>query len=212
MPTKKKAVAPTRQAAYTARNRANLVLAAQRVLAEIGPEATIEQVAEIAQVSPTTIYKYFPNKEILFTEALSQIWAEWVAWAYAGRPPGESLESVLSVARMLFWVKQTHPLFAKILHNTLSNPDFLIKAVSEPGRIAFKKLVEQGELAKENFEVRVMLYAYSLAGILTSVHVTETMSPTPAEQALVIALRIFDVSEAKAKKAISRKLDFPPTK
>ena len=148
MPTKKKAVAPTRQAAYTARNRANLVLAAQRVLAEIGPEATIEQVAEIAQVSPTTIYKYFPNKEILFTEALSQIWAEWVAWAYAGRPPGESLESVLSVARMLFWVKQTHPLFAKILHNTLSNPDFLIKAVSEPGRIKYKKKVEQGELDK----------------------------------------------------------------
>jgi len=212
MPTKKQATKPSRQAAYTARNRANLIASAQTVLAEIGPDATIEQVAEIAQVSPTTIYKYFPNKELLFSEALSQIWSAWVDWAYAGRPPGESLESAMNVARMLFWVKQTHPLFAKILHNTLSNPDFIIKAVSGPARIAFKKLADKGEISKDNFEVRIMLYGYELAGILTAVHVSETMSPTQAEQALAISMRVFDVSEARAKKIISSKLDFAPTK
>ena len=34
-----------RQAAYTARNRAALIKAGQEVLAEIGPSATIEQLA-----------------------------------------------------------------------------------------------------------------------------------------------------------------------
>jgi len=212
VPTRKKAAAPSRQAAYTARNRANLVLAGQQVLAAIGPQATIEQVSEAAHVSPTTIYKYFPNKELLFTEALSQIWAEWVAWSYNGREVGESLEIVIDTARKLFWIKQTHPLFAKILHNTLSNPEFIIRAVSGPGRSAFMKLADRGEIAKENLDIRLALYASSLAGILTAVHVNETMSSTQAEQALVYALRIFDVSEARAKKIVARKLVFPLTK
>ena len=67
MAGKKKAVAPGgRQAAYSARNRAALIKAGQEVLAEIGPQATIEQLADHAQVSPTTIYKYFENKENFF--------------------------------------------------------------------------------------------------------------------------------------------------
>jgi len=212
VPTKKQAPAPSRQAAYTARNRANLVSSAQKVLADIGPSATIEQVAEYSQVSPTTIYKYFPNKELLFSEALGQIWVEWVAWSYNGRPAGESLEVVINSARKLFWIKQTHPLFAKIMHNTLSNPSFIIEAVSGPGRAVFKSLADRGELAKDNFDIRLTVYAYALGGILASVHVAESMSPSQAEEALGYALRIFDVSDAKIKKLISTKLEFAPTK
>jgi hypothetical protein len=61
MATKKKAAVLTgnRQAAYSARNRAALIKHAQEVLAEVGPSATIEQLSAHAQVSPTTIYKYF---------------------------------------------------------------------------------------------------------------------------------------------------------
>ena len=54
-----------RQAAYSARNRAALIKVAQEVLAEIGPSATIEQLAMHAQVSPTTIYKYFNFSKII---------------------------------------------------------------------------------------------------------------------------------------------------
>jgi len=212
MPTKKKPAAPNRQAAYTARNRAKLVLAAQRVLAEIGPGATIEQVAEIAEVSPTTIYKYFPNKELLFTEAISQIWAEWLVWAYNGRAVGESLETVIDVARMIFWVKQTHPLFAKILHNSLGNPNMIFRAVGQPATEAFLQLAKRGEIESKNFMERIYLFTWSTAGILVAVHVEESMSPTQADQSLGYSLRVFNVSEAKATKIISRKLVFPPTK
>mgnify|MGYP000520569233 CR=1 FL=1 len=212
MPSKKKSAPPSRQAAYTARNRANLVLAAQTVLAEIGPQATIEQVTEFAQVSPTTIYKYFPNKDLLFAEALSQIWGEWVVWSYNGKNPSESLEVVIDSARKLFWIKQTHPLFAKILHNTLSNPEFIINAVSGPGRKVFKELAARGEIAQLDFDKRLHVYAFALAGLLTAVHVSEEMSPSQADHALGYALRIFDVSETRARKIVTRKLEFPPTK
>ena len=77
-----------RQAAYTARNRAALIKAGQEVLAAIGPQATIEQLSEHAQVSPTTIYKYFENKDVLFLEALSQIWESTISSVNQSRLPG----------------------------------------------------------------------------------------------------------------------------
>jgi AcrR family transcriptional regulator len=75
----KKKVEPApggRQAAYSARNRTALIKVAQEVLAEIGPTATIEQLSAHAQVSPTTIYKYFENKEVLFQEAIAELWVK----------------------------------------------------------------------------------------------------------------------------------------
>jgi AcrR family transcriptional regulator len=201
-----------RQAAYTARNRAKLLHSAQQVLADIGPTATIEQIAEIAEVSPTTIYKYFDNKEILFREALGLIWREWVEWSYNGAPPAQSIEAVLDSARKLFWVKQTHPLMAKILHNTLENPMFIIQAVSGGATEVFRGLAERGDLSNQNFENRILLWAYCLAGLMTAVHVTGELSPTDAEVAFGIGLSIWGVSDAKAKKLMARPLVFAPVK
>ena len=146
MPSKKpaKKTAGNRQAAYTARNRAALIKSGQEVLAAIGPGATIEDLANHAQVSPTTIYKYFESKEVLFSEAIAEIYQRWIIWAYNGKPPGGSLETTLDAGRKLFWVKQSHPLFAKILHNTLRDPSFVISAVKSGAEAVFKNYAELG--------------------------------------------------------------------
>ena len=214
MPAKKQILKKpgNRQAAYTARNRAALIKAGQEVLADIGPGATIEQLAAHAQVSPTTIYKYFATKELLFSEAISEIYHGWVVWAYNGNPLGGSLETTLDTARKLFWVKQTHPLFAKILHNTLRDPSFVIASVKIGAEAVFRNYAELGILENEEFDKRFILWSYSFAGIMTSVHLTEEISPTEAEDSLGIALSIWGVSEAKAKKLISRPLVFAPVK
>lgn len=212
MPSKKpaKKTAGNRQAAYTARNRAALIKSGQEVLAAIGPGATIEDLANHAQVSPTTIYKYFESKEVLFSEAIAEIYQRWIIWAYNGKPPGGSLETTLDAGRKLFWVKQSHPLFAKILHNTLRDPSFVISAVKSGAEAVFKNYAELGILEKKDFDKRFILWAYCFAGILTSVHLTEELSPTQAEESLGIALSIWGISEAKAKKLISRPLVFAP--
>jgi AcrR family transcriptional regulator len=212
MPTKKPArkTSGNRQAAYTARNRAALLKAGQEVLADIGPGATIEQIADHAQVSPTTIYKYFATKEVLFAEALSEIYERWVTWAYNGTPRGGSLETTLDTGRKLFWVKQSHPLFAKILHNTLHDPSFVIMATKNGAESVFKNHAELGMLNNEDFDKRFIVWSYSYAGILTAVHVTGELSPTQADESLGLALSIWGLSEAKAKKLISRPLVFAP--
>jgi AcrR family transcriptional regulator len=212
MPSKKPApkTAGNRQAAYSARNRAALLKAGQEVLADIGPGATIEQIADHAQVSPTTIYKYFASKEVLFAEALSEIYEKWVIWAYNGTPPGGNFESTFDTGRKLFWIKQSHPLFAKILHNTLRDPSFVIMATKTGAESVFKKYAELGILNNKDFDKRFILWTYTYAGIASSVHVTETLSPKQAEEALEIALSIWGISEAKAKKLMSRPLVFAP--
>jgi AcrR family transcriptional regulator len=201
----------SRQAAYSARNRARLVKDAQEVLAEIGPSATIEQIAAHAEVSPTTIYKYFEHKDKLFVEALSAAWMEFLIWADEQKAPGDRLERTLDSGRKLFWAQQTHPLFAQMLHNCLTTmPDFLKQADKGEGKRVFSELAASGEIKQEDFEQRFIMWSEIYSGLLKSVFVTEELTPSEAEVALGIGLSVWGISEAKAKKLISRPLIYTP--
>ena len=211
---KKKAEVPGgRQAAYAARNRAALVKAGQEVLAEIGPSATIEQLAGHAQVSPTTIYKYFENKDELFIQAIAEMWISWLQWSSSERAPGTRLEMTLDTGRKLFWARKTHPLFANMLHNSLEQmPNFLILSDKGEGKRVFSELAASGELKQDDFDQRYILWTNTYTGLLKSVFVYEELSPADANIAFGIGLSVWGISEAKAKKIISRPLSFAPVK
>jgi AcrR family transcriptional regulator len=213
MAAKKQAVqAPGgRQAAYSARNRARLIKDAQIVLAEIGPSATIEQIAAHAEVSPTTIYKYFEHKDQLFFEALGEAWIGFLIWANQLKAPGDRLERTLDSGRKLFYARKSHPLFAEMLHNCLTEmPDLLSLADRGEGKKVFKEIAASGELKADDFEKRYVLWVNIYNGILKSVFVTQELSPSEADVALGIGLSVWGISEAKAKKLISRPLEFAP--
>jgi AcrR family transcriptional regulator len=217
MAVKKQAVKKTgidstsRQAAYSARNRARLIKDAQLVLAEIGPSATIEQIASHAEVSPTTIYKYFENKDQLFIEALKEAWLDFISWANLHTVPGDMLEITLDNGRKLLWARKSHPLYADMLHNCLNQmPDFLVLSDKGVGKKIFSALAASGDLEQEDFEKRFVLWTNLYTGILKSVFVAEELSPSEAEVAFGIGLSVWGISEAKARKLISRPLLFPP--
>jgi len=211
MATKKRAnpLAGNRQAAYSARNRAALITHAQEVLAEVGPSATIEQLAAHAQVSPTTIYKYFANKEVLFSEAFSQLWEEWVLWSNETRSPGEPLENVLDAGRKLFRIKQHDLILAQVLHNVVKDPQFAMNAVQGEGVKAFTALAKMGAVKNEDFHARMIIWLHIYMGICVSLYGTEEISPEEADVAFGIGLSVWGISEAKAKKIITRPLVFP---
>jgi AcrR family transcriptional regulator len=197
-----------RQAAYIARNRAALIKAGQEVLAEIGPLATIEQLSVHAQVSPTTIYKYFENKDLLFVQALAAAWNEWLEWAVSQEQAADRLTRVIEIPRRLLRTAQTHPLFAKMLHNSLTtSPNFVIEADEGEGKRVFKALANAGDLKGDDFEQRWILWEHIIAGLTKSVLVDETLTSEEADVALGMALSLWGVSNAKAKKVVSRKLD-----
>ena len=210
MATKKAAVTPGgRQAAYSARNRAALIKAGQEVLAEFGPSATIEQLAAHAQVSPTTIYKYFENKDKLFLEALGTAWESWLGWTATQNAAADRFQRIIDQGRRLFYVRQTHPLFAQMLHNSLGfMPDFVIASDKGEGKKVFASLAASGDFKQDDFDKRYLLWTNIFAGLLRAVLVTDELSPDEAEVALVIGLSVFGVTEAKAKKLLSSKLVF----
>jgi AcrR family transcriptional regulator len=213
MAAKKQAVqAPGgRQAAYSARNRARLIKDAQIVLAEIGPSATIEQIAAHAEVSPTTIYKYFEHKDQLFFEALGEAWIGFLIWANQLKAPGDRLERTLDSGRKLFYARKSHPLFAEMLHNCLTEmPELLSLADRGEGKKVFQEIAASGELRADDFEKRYVLWVNIYYGILKSVFVTKELSPAEADVAFGIGLSVWGISEAKAKKLISRPLEFAP--
>lgn len=212
MAVKKKVAAPGgRQAAYAARNRAALIKAGQEVLAEIGPSATIEQLASHAQVSPTTIYKYFENKEELFVHAMGDMWMAWLEWSSSERAPGTRLEMTLDTGRKLFWAKKTHPLFANMLHNALVEmPNLPVLADKGEGKRVFREIAKAGEIKGDDFDQRYILFRNNYTGLLKSVFVYEELSPEQANVAYGIGLSVWGISEAKAKQIISRPLAFPP--
>jgi AcrR family transcriptional regulator len=211
MATKKQAASVTgnRQAAYSARNRAALIKHAQEVLAEVGPSATIEQLSAHAQVSPTTIYKYFNNKEVLFSEALNQLWEEWLNWSGQTRTPGEPLENVLDAGRKLFRIKQHDPILAQVLHNAVKDPQFAMQALQGEGDKVFRTLANMGAIKSEDLDERLILWKNIYTGICVSLYGTEEISPEEADLAFGIGLSVWGISEAKAKKIISRPLVFP---
>jgi len=211
MAIKKKAdlLAGNRQAAYSARNRAALIKHAQEVLAEIGPSATIEQLSAHAQVSPTTIYKYFDNKEVLFAEALNQLWEEWLKWSGQTRSPGEPLENVLDAGRKLFRIKQHDLILAQVLHNVVKDSQFAMGALQGKGDKVFTTLATMGAIKSEDLQERLILWKNIFTGICVSLYGNEEISPEEADVALGIGLSVWGISEAKAKKLVSRPLVFP---
>jgi len=203
MAAKKQAVVATgnRQAAYSARNKARLITDAQEVLAEIGPSATIEQIAAHAEVSPTTIYKYFENKDELFIQALGELWHPWVTWSFARSTTTDYFQAAIEGVRRLFRVKETHPFFAQVIHNTFKEmPEFFIKADEATAKRVFSELASAGQISNEDFELKFGLWTSMFFGLVTEVHVTETLTPAQADAGLAIALSVWGLSEAKAKK------------
>jgi AcrR family transcriptional regulator len=193
--------------AATTRNRAALIRSAQKVLAEVGPDATVEQFVAHAQVSPTTIYNHFGSKEAMFSQALAQIFREWLEWARDGRPAGESLDVVIDVCRKLFRVEQTHPLLSQILGKTLDNPGFVIDALMADSRPVAEAMARRGHFSNVEFDKRVHLFAYCVAGILHGVHTTQELSPADADVSLEIALAIWGLSPEAARAVTSRPLE-----
>ncbi|MFB8085937.1 TetR/AcrR family transcriptional regulator [Streptomyces sp. NPDC055992] len=51
-------------------NRERLIATAQEVFAEVGPEASLNEVARRAGVGPGTLYRHFPNRSALLTAVL----------------------------------------------------------------------------------------------------------------------------------------------
>ena len=203
VPTRKKTAPPNagRKSAYVARNRAALLRASQRVLAEIGPEASIDQFAEAAEVSVSTIYKHFENKEALIEAANLGAFHDWEEWADAFvKETEDPLEELILPMRLFLRLKKTHPLYAAMSARNLADLPKYFHGTEEGlvehiGELMKKKIIEI-----ESPAIRIRsISACILAGLADQL-LNPAAKESDADATVEVILSILGISPAKAKK------------
>lgn len=203
MPTRK---SPTpaitgRKAAYVARNRVALIKAAQHVLAEIGPDASIEEFAEAAQISVSTIYKHFENKDALIDAAFVEAFSDWEAWAdEALGKIKDPLEELVVPMRLFLRLKRTHPLYAGMSARNFPNLGKYLGANTENLQMHVRELHAAKVITCENIPIRIRSISASLVAALGDQLFNPAAKESDGDMAIEVILDLLSIPSPKAKK------------
>ena len=148
------------------KTRESIRAATYALIKEQGYDATtIEQIAERAEVSPSTVFRYFPTKEdIVLTDEYDQLMAEELR----ARPAGESwMESVRHVMHLAIEANDREdPEVARMrAHLAVQVPAVrsrMVESMSSTGHMLRDAVAERHGLDPDSLEVRV--YAMSFIG------------------------------------------------
>ena len=203
MPTRKKPTPANagRKSAYVARNRAALLRATQQLLAEVGPDASIDQFAEAAEISVSTIYKHFENKEALIAAAYIEAFHDWELWAdEIVKGIEDPLEELVMPMRLFLRLKKTHPLYAAMSARNMADLPRYFHGTEEGliehiGELMKKKIIEIDSPA-----IRIRSISACIVAGLADQLLNPAAKDSDADATVEVILSILGISPAKAKK------------
>jgi len=209
VPTRKKPTPANagRKSAYVARNRAALLRATQQLLAEVGPDASIDQFAEAAEISVSTIYKHFENKEALIAAAYIDAFHDWELWADEQlKGIDDPLEDLVAPMRLFLRLKQSHPLYAAMAARNLADLPRYFHGTEEGlvehiGELMKKKIIEIDSPA-----IRIRSISACIVAGLADQLLNPAATEKDADATVEVILSILGISPAKAKKLANRPL------
>jgi AcrR family transcriptional regulator len=212
MPGKaKKAVAPElgRKAAYVMRNRAALLHSTQEVLAIKGQAATIEDIAEHAQIAVSTVYKHFKDKDALISATILNAFAEWESWAESiAMQSKDPLEQLVLPMRLFVRLNRTHPHHAQTLVNYFGvaariAPQLQVKLIAHVTALNKAKLLklENPSAAAKHFHA---IITFAVVEQVTNPKATEK----DADESVRAALRVLGIPDDLAMKLAHSPLSF----
>jgi AcrR family transcriptional regulator len=183
-----------RKSAYVARNRLALLRATQRAIADHGHSVTIEQIADEAEVSVSTVYKHFTSKELLVTEAFVSAHKEWEEWAVAeaAKSP-DPLEQIVLPMRLFVRSAQTHPMFTRMCGQYSSMVVDLIPALSQGLLERFGFDTESVFPPLDDMEIRVGNVTNCVAIAFIRRAKDPTFTAKQADRTISIALKMFNI-------------------
>jgi AcrR family transcriptional regulator len=212
MPAKtKKAVAPElgRKAAYVMRNRAALLHATQEVLAVKGQAATIEDIAEHAQIAVSTVYKHFKDKDALISATILNAFAEWESWAESlALQSNDPLEQLVLPMRLFVRLNKTHPYHAQTLVNYFGVaarivPQLQVKLIAHVTALNKAKLLnlENPSTAAKHFHAVI---TFAVVEQVTNPKATEK----DGDESVRAGLRVLGIPDELAMKLAHSPLSF----
>lgn len=136
------------------------------LIKEQGYDATtIEQIADRAEVSPSTVFRYFPTKEdIVLTDEYDPLMLEELRARPAGEPWMDSLRHIMQKAIELTAAEDPEMIRMRA-HLGVQVPAVrsrMFESMSETGRMLCEAIGDHFGLAPDDLRVRV--YAMSLIG------------------------------------------------
>jgi AcrR family transcriptional regulator len=152
--------------------------ATYRLIEEQGYDTTtIEQIAEAAEVSPSTVFRYFPTKEdIVLTDEYDERLEQELRERPDDEPWFESLRHVLKKAIGIGTTEdpQVSRLRTRLMLEVPAVRSRMMESMSVTGRLLSRAIAERSGLDPDSLEVRV--FAMSLIGGLmeTSLYWAET--------------------------------------
>jgi AcrR family transcriptional regulator len=150
------------------KTRATIREAAYRLIAEQGYDATtIEQIADAAEVSPSTVSRYFPAKEdILLTDDQAPLARHDLLARPADEPLFETLRAVLGEVMTGGTAEQPEitKLRARLMTESPAIRSRMLESMSLTGRLVREVMAEHSGRDVDGLEVRA--YATGLIGAL----------------------------------------------
>jgi AcrR family transcriptional regulator len=196
-----------RKSAYVARNRAAILRAALTVFARDGVDATMDEIAEEAQVAMSTVYKHFKDKRDLITATTTLAFEEWESWV-AKRivEVSDPLEQLVMPMRLFLRAKVTHPEYAQLVAKNFGVVSQILPELTGTFTTRVNALTKAKVLNVEN----TPMASHNLLSVVVIQSVNQTLNPkaTAAEGdlAIRIALSMLGISEGKAKKLTESKI------
>ena len=190
-----------RKANSVARNRQAIIAGTQEVLAEFGPEATIDQISEKTGMAVSTLYMHFSNKEELFQIAIQSAFFDWEEWVREHTSSiSNDLERLVAPMRVFVRVKKTHPKYANLVTHNFETVLQILPLMTIQLQSNINELVDSGKLKISDVPTRAQNIASVALSQLREQLTNPKAKPQDADKAIEIALTMLGISPSVAKK------------
>ncbi|MFJ1545844.1 TetR/AcrR family transcriptional regulator [Streptomyces sp. NPDC088246] len=137
--------------------------ATYRLISEQGYDATtIEQIAEAAEVSPSTVFRYFATKEdIVLTDEYDPIMEAELRNRPADEPPLESLRFIMAEALTAFLASEEEELRqrTRLMVEVPAIRARMTETMSDTAKVLARTLADRSGRSPDDLEVRVFIAA-----------------------------------------------------
>ena len=196
-----------RKHAAFARSRAHILASTVDLMAQVGPSATVEQVAAHAGVATSTLYQHFTDREELFTAALVFAQTEWEQWMLTTVAPIAGDLEKLSVSTRLFLRSgQTHPNYGRMTAYSLGPIAEQLPLFTKSIRDHIQALAAKRMVATDRLQERIDAFTACLFGAL--IVQFRKANPTRADNDIELALGLLGITPSRARELAHAKL--PP--
>jgi AcrR family transcriptional regulator len=187
--------------AHNDRSRAAFLLDGVQVLKTFGPFATTAQIQSVTGVSPTTLYRYFKNREAFLSESFGSVWVPWIQKSLDQASKfDDGLIALVLPMRMILGLKQTNPTLAAIMGHKDWQVESAFPEFQNDWVQHYKSLVKTGVLPDEQADARILPFSGAMLALVKGAF--QGLDPVRANEGFGVALSMLNLSNAQIKKVM----------